>query len=417
MIWISGNQLHRKIEITVPSSKSICNRVLIINALSGNSSLPQHISDCDDTRVMVDWLTSRPDVVDIGAAGTAMRFSTALLSLTEGTHVITGSERMRQRPISVLVDALRELGAEIDYLENDCFPPLRICGNPSMRGGDVTLRGDVSSQYISALLMVAPYMLEGLTLNLTGRLISRPYIDMTLSLMRDFGASAGWTDDHTLRVEHGAYRQRSFMVEGDWSGCSYWYEILALSDDVEEVLLPGLFANSLQGDSAVAEIFAHLGISTEFIEHEGVSCARLRKAQIPVGRFEYDFVNQPDLAQTVVVTCCMMGVPFHFTGLSTLKIKETDRINALKVEMGKLGYTLKDAHDSELSWDGDHKQLSVEELNQVAIDTYDDHRMAMAFAPCCLKMGTIRVNHPEVVSKSYPAFWNDLESAGFTIGR
>ena len=405
------------VRISLPSSKSISNRVLIINSLSGNNQLPENVSDCDDTNVMVHWLSSRPDTIDIGAAGTAMRFSTALLAVSEGEHVITGSARMKKRPISVLVDALRDIGASIDYVDNEGFPPLRIRGSRSMTGGDVTLQGNVSSQYISALLMIGPYLQDGLTLHLTGEIISRPYIDMTISLMQEFGADVAWTDNRTIRVGKGAYTKQNYVVEADWSASSYWYEMLALNSEPASVFLPHLLPESLQGDSAVADIFENLGVSTDFIvDADGHSCARLSKTDEPVDFLAYDFSSQPDLAQTVTVACCMMNIPFHFTGLSTLRIKETDRLEALKTELGKLGFDIRIKDDSELLWDGKRRILSASDLDAISIDTYDDHRMAMAFAPCALKINTLHINNPEVVSKSYPHFWNDLQTAGFDIG-
>lgn len=396
-------------KVILPSSKSLSNRVLVINALSGNRGmLPENVSDCDDTMVMIKWLGGNDETVDVGAAGTAMRFSTALLAVSEGYRVITGSERMKQRPIALLVDALRGLGAEIEYVGNEGYPPLRIKGNPTMKGGCVSLSGGVSSQYISALLMIAPMMEEGLTLTLTGDVVSRPYIDMTIGLMRDFGAKVMWMDDNVVRVEPRVYSNRDFFVESDWSACSYWYEMVALGDG--DVLLPGLFKDSFQGDSRVAELFSMLGVTTEYVEGEGMgACVHIYRTGDVCGRLDLDLVEQPDLAQTLVVCCCMMGVPFRFTGLQSLKIKETDRINALRTEMRKLGYVVGEDNDSVLYWNGERCEADTEPV----IDTYDDHRMAMAFAPCALKLGEIRINDPHVVSKSYPGYWEDLRSVGF----
>lgn len=396
-------------KVILPSSKSISNRVLVINALSGSRGvLPENVSDCDDTMVMIKWLGGNDETVDVGAAGTAMRFSTALLAVSEGYRVITGSERMKQRPIALLVDALRGLGAEIEYVGNERYPPLRIKGNPTMKGGCVSLSGGVSSQYISALLMIAPMMEEGLTLTLTGDVVSRPYIDMTIGLMRDFGAKVMWMDDNVVRVEPRVYSKRDFFVESDWSACSYWYEMVALGDG--DVLLPGLFKDSFQGDSRVAEFFSMLGVATEYVDGEGMgACVHIYRTGDVCGRLDLDLVEQPDLAQTLVVCCCMMGVPFRFTGLQSLKIKETDRINALRTEMRKLGYVVGEENDSVLYWNGERCEADTEPV----IDTYDDHRMAMAFAPCALKLGEIRINDPHVVSKSYPGYWEDLRSVGF----
>ena len=395
-------------EVRLPSSKSICNRALIINSLAGNDEMPQNLSDCDDTRVMVDWLTSRPDVIDIGAAGTAMRFSTALLAVTKGTHVITGTERMKNRPVSVLVDALRQLGADVRYVEKDGFPPLSVTGNEKLPGGDIELSGSVSSQYVSALLMIAPVMSNGLRLVLQGNVVSRPYIDMTISLMSEFGADVRWETANSIVVRPVAYKKRQYYVESDWSAASYWYEMTALTKDLDvEITLPGLHKKSLQGDSKVADLFGQLGVETSYSD-EGVT---LRKCARKTDRLEYDFVEIPDLAQTFVVTCCMLGIPFHFTGLQSLKIKETDRIEALKCELRKLGYLIQDSNDSELSWNGEKCDAQA----APAIDTYEDHRMAMAFAPCALCLGEININNPQVVSKSYPGYWDDLKSVGFAL--
>ncbi len=398
--------------VVLPSSKSISNRALVINALAGNEKLPENVSDCDDTKVMIKWLGNRPDTVDIGPAGTAMRFSSALLAVTEGTHVITGSERMKNRPIGILVDALRTLGAQVEYVEKEGYPPLKITGNPDLEGGELSLPGNVSSQYISALLMIGPALKKGLKLTLTDNIVSRPYINLTLRLINDFGGDARWLDDSTIIVERQKYVIRDYFVESDWSGASYWYEIVALSDNAD-IYLPGLFKKSYQGDSKVAEIFELLGVKTEFVgdanddmNKDGV---RLTKTGNVCEQMTYDFVNQPDLAQTFVVTCCMLGVHFHFYGLQSLKIKETDRIEALKAELRKLGYVIKDANDSELMWDGER----IEPEADAAIDTYEDHRMAMAFAPCAIKLGSIKINNPQVVSKSYPDYWHDLEKVDF----
>lgn len=440
--------------IVLPSSKSFSNRALAIGALAGSIASITNLSDCDDTEVMQRWLTERPSTVDVGAAGTSMRFSTALLAVGHGEHVITGSERMKNRPIKILVDALRRLGADISYVEKEGYPPLRIVGKGGLSCGSVSLPGNVSSQYISALMMIGPYLKDGLILTLTDKVISRPYIEMTMSLMRQFGAKVYWdcssdesngivdeycnsnstvdelchsngtvdeslesnsaddksTESNVIIVEPGRYTVKSFNVESDWSAASYWYEMVALSSEGDaRVLLPGLYEDSLQGDSKGSEVFSLLGVKTEYTK-DGVL---LSKKTREVDTLEYDFVKMPDLAQTFVVTCCMMGVPFHFTGLESLKIKETDRIVALKNEMAKLGFDLEDRNDSELLWDGRRRALTAEEYDSVAIDTYEDHRMAMAFAPVALVNGSIRINNPHVVSKSYPRYWDNLLAAGF----
>lgn len=398
--------------ITLPASKSISNRALIISALGHNNQTPQNISVCDDTDVMVRALKEMPQTIDIGAAGTAMRFLTAYLAVTPGQHIITGTERMKHRPIGILVDALRTLGARISYVEQEGFPPLDIQGAP-FEGGSIALPGNVSSQYISALLMIGPTMQRGLQLHLQGDIISRPYIDLTLKMMRDFGANARWTGAQEITVAPQPYRSTDYLIENDWSAASYWYQMVALSRDPQaEILLPGLFADSAQGDSHVAELFRTLGVGTEFRTlADGSTAVRLFKQGEPAARMEHDFINQPDLAQTFVVTCSLLGIPFHFKGLQSLKIKETDRITALIREMGKLGFVIGQANDSEMFWNGERCPKD----EQSGIDTYEDHRMAMAFAPAALVLPEVRINNPHVVSKSYPQYWNTLQQAGFKI--
>ena len=398
------------INVSLPASKSISNRALIIYELSGGHTLPQNLSDCDDTNIIIEAMRYMPEIIDIKAAGTAMRFMTAYLSVMRGTHVITGTERMRHRPIGVLVEALRKLGADIEYIGEEGYPPLRITGRP-LTGNAIEIPGNVSSQYISALLMIGPMLPEGLKLRMTGDIISRPYTDLTLWVMREFGANADWSGADTITVKPQSYKNHEYFIENDWSGASYWYEMVALADDRDAtVQLSGLMDGSKQGDSVVKYIFSLLGVKTIFeSKQEGVpQTVTLKKSGRCVPRLEYDFVNSPDLAQTFVVTCCMLNVPFHFRGLSTLKIKETDRIEALKTEMRKLGFVLQDRNDSELIWDG----TRVEAQADAAIDTYEDHRMALAFAPVSMKH-PITINNPQVVTKSYPHFWEDLRHAGF----
>lgn len=405
--------------VKLPASKSISNRALVIHALSGGAVLPENLSDCDDTEVIIQALEKMPEVINIKAAGTAMRFMTAFLSATEhGEHVITGTERMQHRPIKVLVDALRRLGATISYEGEEGFPPLRIKGR-KLEGGELEVAGNISSQYISALLIIGPVLKKGLTLRLNGDIISRPYIDLTLWTMREFGADAEWTSIDTIRVEPKPYTQHPYFIESDWSAASYWYEMVALTDDPEaEVRLEGLMDGSKQGDSSVRYIFSLLGVKTIFASRTPgkPTTVTLTKSGHRVPRLEYDFVNAPDLAQTIVCTCCAMGVPFHFTGLQTLRIKETDRIKALQTELGKLGYHLESINGCELKWDGKiEKESSIFNLpSSISIDTYEDHRMALAFAPLAFKM-PISINNPQVVTKSYPNYWKDLEGSGFGI--
>lgn len=402
-----------KAEINLPASKSISNRVLVIHSLSGGNSTLHNLSDCDDTQVMINALRDMPEVIDIKAAGTAMRFMSAYLSVTEGEHVITGTERMKHRPIGVLVDALRRLGADIEYVGEQGYPPLRIRGK-QLEGGTLEVPGNISSQYISALLMIGPALRNGLELRLTGDIISRPYIDLTLHVMHEFGCKIEWSSVDTISVKPQRYDDREYVVENDWSASSYWYEMLALSEDKESgVVLPGLRDASRQGDSVVRYLYSLLGVKTAFKndDHGQNTKVALTRHFSALTRMDYDFINQPDLAQTFVVSCCALGIPFHFTGLASLKIKETDRIEALKTEMRKLGYVLRDVNDCELEWDGER----CEAEDNPSIDTYEDHRMAMSFAPLAITLGCIRINNPEVVSKSYPNYWDDLRKAGFEI--
>lgn len=390
--------------IHLPASKSISNRALILNALSLNTSTLDNLSDCDDTNVMIDAFTSGSNLIDVKAAGTSMRFLTALLAITPGEWIITGTERMQERPINILVEALISLGARISYLRNVGYPPLKIKGT-ALDGGDIYLSGDVSSQFISALLMIAPNMSKGLTIHLEGNVVSVPYIKLTLGMMAQFGVKTHW-EGNTIRIHPEEYKPTHYVIESDWSAASYWYEMAALSDDAR-IELKGLFKDSMQGDSKVSDLFADLGVTTEY----GKESIILSKSKRITKKLFHNFVNEPDLAQTFVVTCCMMNIPFMFTGLQSLKIKETDRIEALKAEMKKLGYLIYDSENSILEWNGERCEPETEAI----IKTYEDHRMAMAFAPAAIKLGHINIAHPNVVTKSYPAYWDDLKSVEFTV--
>lgn len=390
----------RKCTVDLPPSKSIANRMLIMSALNGISpdkTLGRPLTDlCDDIRVLAQLLQSNETVADVGAAGTAMRFATAYLSVTPGTRIITGTERLRERPIGILVEALRTLGAEIEYTDKEGFPPLKITGNPAMQGGTIELDGSVSSQFISALLMIAPTLADGLVLKLKDQVVSRPYIDITVGLMKQFGATAEWKDKNTIVVAHGYNcppSDKAIPIEADWTASSYWYEIASIAGCPSAFDLKGLSMQSLQGDKVCDSIYRQIAA-----------------AQGSGDVFEYDFSECPDLVQTIVVTCCMENIRFHFTGLKTLRIKETDRISALQCELAKLGYTIGADADS-MTWDGAYAPTSA----IPSISTYKDHRMAMAFAPCALKLKEIIIEDPGVVSKSYPSYWQDLEKAGFVL--
>ena len=398
--------------IKLPASKSISNRALVISALAGAKSMPENLSNCDDTEVIIKALRDNPYEIDIRAAGTAMRFMTAYLSVTPGEHIITGTERMKHRPIKVLVDALRYLGAKIEYVGEEGFPPLKIRGK-ALSGGRLSIPGNVSSQFISALLMIGPVLRGGLELQLTGDIVSRPYIDLTLHTMHDYGAKVEWTDVDTIVAEPSGYRERQFIIENDWSAASYWYEMLAVLGDLKsKVRLSGLIDASRQGDSGLRYLFSMLGVKTLFennIKTEPTDVT-LKPILSMLPKLDFDFSAQPDLTQTFVVTCAMMNIPFHFTGLSTLRIKETDRMEAIVKEMRKLGYVVKDVNDSELIWDGEMCEATME-----PIDTYEDHRMAMAFSVASIKFPGLMINDPGVVTKSYPDYWEHLKQAGFKI--
>lgn len=368
-----------------------------------------NISDCDDSRVVVEALQHMPYIIDIKAAGTAMRFLTSMLAVTPGEHVITGTERMCNRPIEVLVEALRSMGADISYEENEGFPPLKIKGS-KLIGGRLSLPGNISSQYISSLLMIGPLLQEGLTLELTGDIVSRPYIDMTINIMCQFGASAQWISNNEIRIDSKPYSPVPYCIEADWSAASYWYEMVALSEDKKaSVVLPNLFKESLQGDAVVARLFEELGVRSIYKDNS----VYLYKINCTEGSFVCDMSNHPDLTQTIAVTCCFLKKKFRLTGLQTLRIKETDRIAALQKELRKLGFVLGCEGDKVLFWNGE--KVTEEHEIPICIDTYEDHRMAMAFAPVALKRNNITINNPEVVSKSYPGFWNDLTKVGFKL--
>mgnify|MGYP002511948863 FL=1 len=387
-------------EAGLPASKSIANRALVIAALCGADKSLNNLSDCDDTQAVIRAFASNDDVKNIGAAGTAMRFLTAYYAISSESVVMTGTERMKNRPISILVDALRSLGADIEYVEKEGFPPLKINGK-QLQGGELHIKGDVSSQYLSAILMIAPYTLGGIKLVIEGDLVSRPYLQMTLSLMKEFGVSYTW-NDNIVEIAPSKYTPIEFTVENDWSAASYWYSIVALSEN-KSVKLKYLLPNSLQGDSQLVELYKPLGVETEFVDG-GVVLNKNNNVELPAV-YDISLKEQPDLAQTLVVSCLLMNVPFRFSGLGNLKIKETDRIEALINECKKLGYVLNEVESGVLSWSGERCVAD----DEIVIKTYEDHRMAMAFAPAVIKLGSIIISEPDVVSKSYPSFWQEFE--------
>ncbi|MBS1522272.1 MAG: 3-phosphoshikimate 1-carboxyvinyltransferase [Bacteroidetes bacterium] len=414
-----GKSVNGTIHLT--GSKSECNRALIIEALSKGKVKVENISDAADTVTLAGILKSEvrnqklevlhnseienpKSEINIGPAGTAMRFLTAYFTLQDEEVILTGSERMKQRPIGILVNALRDLGAHIEYAENEGFPPLKIKGGFEQLSEKISIKGDISSQYITALLLIASQLPQGLILHIEGELTSRPYVEMTLSMLRQAGIQHQWVGNN-IHIPHQEFKETSLPVEPDWSAASYWYSIAALADEAE-LFLPGLTAYSLQGDSVITEIMANFGITSQFI-NGGV---HLKKEPKPLGRKIFDLKSCPDLAQTVTVVCAALGHDATFTGLETLKIKETDRVKALQNELAKIGVKLIEK--------GQVYKLDCSERfipEKIFINTYDDHRMAMALAPLALLIPEIEVEDYMVVEKSYPAFWEDLKKVGFEV--
>jgi 3-phosphoshikimate 1-carboxyvinyltransferase len=392
--------------VTPPASKSESNRVLIIDALAGKNARLENLSNARDTQTMIRLLKSGDSVLDVIDAGTTMRFLTAYLAITGQEKTLTGTKRMCERPIKLLVDALRELGAGIEYKEKEGYPPLAIkkFEKKNAKTNHISIRGDVSSQYITALLMIAPVLPKGLILELEGKIGSKPYIEMTLNLMKIFGISSEWKDN-IIKIQNQEYKPASYKVESDWSAASYWYSIAALSKKAT-IEIRGYNKKSFQGDHVVSSIMEKLGVHSDFTD-KGVI---LRKTDKVVKSFEQDFTDCPDLAQTVAVVCAAKGVECTMTGLESLRIKETDRIVALQNELQKFGSDL-----VEVIPDTQFKiKNSQFKINNQSVATYKDHRMAMAFAPLAL-LGNITIESPEVVEKSYPHFWEDLKTAGFVF--
>ena len=409
--------------VNLTGSKSECNRALIIEALSNGKVKVQNISDAADAVLLAGVLNSKFKIqnskilasdkseienpkseINIGPAGTAMRFLTAYFTLQDEEVTLTGSERMKQRPIGILVDALRQIGADIQYEEKDGYPPIKIKGGFQQLTNKVSVKGDISSQYITALLLIAAKLPLGLELQIEGELTSRPYVEMTLTMLEQAGIKHSLNDD-VIVIAPQEFKETAIYVEPDWSAASYWYAIAALADEAE-IFLSGLTQYSLQGDSVITEIMANFGITSQF-KDGGVY---LQKEAKPIVRKIFDLKECPDLAQTIIVVCAALGHEATFTGLETLKIKETDRIKALQNELGKMGVKLVEK--------GQVYKLDCSEKfipETMFINTYDDHRMAMAFAPLALVIPELEVEDAPVVDKSYPAFWKDLEKMGFII--
>lgn len=390
--------------IKITGSKSESNRLLLLQALYPELKL-ENVSNSDDSNLMTNALKSTSYIIDIHHAGTAMRFLTAYFSIQEGREVtLTGSKRMKERPIKILVDALRELGAEINYEENEGYPPIKIKGK-KLTKSKVSLKANVSSQYISALLLMASKLENGLELSLEGEITSVPYIKMTLSLLDEIGIETSFNNNVIIiKPKTKSLIPKTLTVESDWSSASYYFSIAAISEVGTEINLTSYKENSLQGDSDLVNIYKHFGVTSVFKENS----VTLKKENNTLTNFQYNLVNAPDIAQTIAVTCFALGIPCDLKGLHTLKIKETDRLVALKTEIEKLGGEVK-ITDKSL-----HLSASNTINEFVPIATYHDHRMAMAFAPLALKAPII-IEDAEVVSKSYPAFWDDLKSIGFQI--
>lgn len=411
-IKILSAQKHLNCTIKLTGSKSESNRALIMEALSEGAVQVLNVSEAADTVTLKNILhaatnqplTDQPKEVNIGPAGTAMRFLSAFYTLQNGEIILTGSERMKQRPIGILVDALKSLGADIEYAEKEGYPPLKIRGPLKQKTDQVKIKGDISSQYISALLLIAPKLEQGLKLIIDGELTSKPYVEMTLAMMEQAGIRHRWTEND-ITISNQAYNKAEISIEPDWSAASYWYAIAALAEEAS-LFLPGLNGYSLQGDSKITEIMANFGITSQF-KDGGV---HLLKEAKKLERKIFDFKECPDLAQTVIVCCAALGHDALFTGLETLKIKETDRVNALQTELAKIGVKLIEKNQT--------YKLDCSGLNlnrKINISTYDDHRMAMAFAPLALLIPELEIEDHLVVEKSYPDFWKHLELAGFGI--
>ncbi len=404
-----GNTLKQDVQIQIDASKSISNRLLILQAQFPNLSI-ENLSKSDDTLVLQEGIAQRRGTIDVGHAGTAMRFLTAFFASKEETEVtLTGSARMQQRPIGVLVEALKILGADIKYLKDEGFPPLRIKGRV-LRNNKIEIPADISSQYISALMLVAPSLPDGLTIFLEGKTVSTPYLEMTLSIVRELGINATYARNKIQIASTRTIKDKTVKIESDWSSASYFYSLAALSQE-SKIQLSHFSERSFQGDSALPSIYEILGVQTIFDSSgnkpgktEGTITLLKKNIQLPHALM-LDLSNTPDLAQTLAVSCFGLGIGCRLTGLRTLKIKETDRLEALKNELEKLGAHVQIDDDS----------LQLERRTQIekdqVIHTYQDHRMAMAFAPLALKT-SLCIENAEVVSKSYPNFWEDLVKIG-----
>ena len=401
-------QLHKSPVVTgtalqLSSSKSISNRALMLNALSGNPTTINNLSVARDTKLMLALVSSNDATIDVMDAGTTMRFLTAYFSVTGKNKIMTGTSRMKERPIALLVDALRAIGVTIDYLEREGFPPVETKGFAQQKTDVIAIPSDVSSQYISALMMIAPRLPKGLTIQLSGKIGSVPYIQMTAALMKEFGVDSDLDfEKQVITVKPGQYRSTQYTVEADWSSSSYWFGFTALAHDAR-IILPNVSKKSLQGDRVITDVMDKAGVRSEFLKDGSLLLTKKESAK----HLYWDFSNCPDLAQTVLPVCALKEITGEFVGLESLRIKETDRIAALQAQLAKVGATLTEPEKGK--W---HLTPgAVPTSGKVFIDTYHDHRMAMGFAPWATLMDVV-IEAPEVVNKSYPGFWDDVRSIG-----
>jgi 3-phosphoshikimate 1-carboxyvinyltransferase len=402
----NNNSFSNSFEIS--GSKSESNRLLILNSIYGNLKI-DNLSNSDDTVILDKYITNLESHIDVHHAGTAMRFLTALLAIkTNKKFVITGSKRMKERPIKILVQALNKLGANISYFDKKGFPPLIIKGQEIV-GGEISLSSNISSQYISALMLIAPILKNGLLINLEGKITSKPYLEMTLAILKKIGINC-YFKNNIISIEHcSKINNSAISIESDWSSVSYFYSIVALSN-AAELNIGTFYKSSIQGDVKLYEIYAKLGVETKFIKSSSRILIKKINDFIKPDHIDLDLTENPDIAQTIAVTCFGLGISCDLFGLHTLKIKETDRLEALKIELSKLGANVKVTNNSF------HLAPTFSINNGISIETYNDHRMAMAFAPLAL-MTPIIINNPDVVTKSYKDFWKDLKSLNFNLSK
>ena len=400
----NGSGEGRSATISLPASKSISNRLLVIKKLTDRSLHIENLSKAHDTVVFKRALTGPGELKDLGAAGTAMRFGIAWAAVTPGMRLLTGDGRLRQRPVQPLVEVLVSLGANIDYLESPGFPPLRISGG-TLKGGVAAISGEMSSQFVSALMLIGPVMENGVEINISGSLVSRPYVNMTANLMRRFGAEVNFADENCIRVSPGSYDGGTITVEGDWSAASYFYSWVALNPGVE-IALSGLEQNSIQGDSILVDLYRQFGVATSFSENKVI----LKNTGQSNPKEEIDCSDFPDLAQTIACTAAGLQKPIKLVGLQTLQIKESERISALAAELQKLGVSCNHSN-SHLKL----RDFSEDRNPDFSINTYNDHRMAMSFAPLVSKFSKMRIENPEVVAKSFPDFWKEFAKLGVSV--